>query len=92
MTAIEDIKEYTDVLCMACSDATCNFQPVALKRRALGEFNVKIEMKCCGICHTDVHVAHGVMNNLLGTGRCPSSYLQEAKLHLPPYCLSISSI
>ena len=68
--------DYTDVLCMACNDASCNFQPIALKRRAMGEHDVKIEMKYCGICHTNVHIAQGVMNNLLGTGMP----------HLPPIC------
>ena len=32
-----------------------------LKRRAVGEMDVKIKMHFCGICHTDFHVASGHM-------------------------------
>ena len=87
MAAIEDVKDYTDVLCMACKDATCNFQPVALKRRALGEYDVKIAMKFCGICHTDVHIAQGAMNNLIGTGTCYNASYRT--IFYPKFYLSI---
>lgn len=46
-----------DVLCMACTDANCNFKPMALKRRAPGDFDVVIDMKYCGVCHSDLHSA-----------------------------------
>jgi D-arabinose 1-dehydrogenase-like Zn-dependent alcohol dehydrogenase len=42
---------HTDVLCMACSDASCSFAAVPLKRRAPGPFDVVIDMKYCGVCH-----------------------------------------
>jgi D-arabinose 1-dehydrogenase-like Zn-dependent alcohol dehydrogenase len=48
-----------DVLCMACADKSCDFKPMRLQRRPLGEYDVQIEMKYCGICHTDLHAAAG---------------------------------
>eukprot|EP01063_Lacrimia_lanifica_P008048 TRINITY_DN151_c0_g1_i1.p1 TRINITY_DN151_c0_g1~~TRINITY_DN151_c0_g1_i1.p1 ORF type:complete len:402 (+),score=144.77 TRINITY_DN151_c0_g1_i1:45-1250(+) len=52
----------TKSLCLACSDATCDFKPVALDRRAVGPHDVLIEMKYCGVCHSDLHVAAGHMD------------------------------
>ena len=43
----------TDTLCMGCADAACDFKPLRLQRRPLGEGDVLIEMKYCGICHSD---------------------------------------
>ena len=48
-----------DVLCMACADANCSFKPITLQRRPLGEFDVQIEMKYSGVCHSDLHIAAG---------------------------------
>ena len=42
---------------MACNDATCDFKPMRLRRRALGPRDIVIDMKYCGICHTDLHTA-----------------------------------
>ena len=42
---------------MACNDATCDFKPMRLRRRALGPRDIEIDMKYCGICHTDLHTA-----------------------------------
>jgi hypothetical protein len=39
-----------DTLCMACTDETCNFQPMRLQRRPMGASDVVIDMKYCGIC------------------------------------------
>ena len=46
-----------DTLCMACTDTTCNFQPMQLQRRAVGANDVLIDMKYCGVCHSDLHKA-----------------------------------
>jgi len=48
---------HVDVLCMACTSATCDFKPTKLKRRALGEHDILIDMKYCGVCHSDLHRA-----------------------------------
>ena len=53
-----------DVLCMACTDATCDFKPMKFQRRPLGDKDVLIEMKYCGICHTDVHAAAGHLSSI----------------------------
>jgi hypothetical protein len=42
-----------ETLCMGCASAACDFKPLRLKRRPLGEGDVLIEMKYCGICHSD---------------------------------------
>jgi hypothetical protein len=42
-----------DTLCMGCSSAACDFKPLRLQRRPLGEGDVLIDMKFCGICHSD---------------------------------------
>lgn len=53
-----------DVLCMATADPSCDFKPARFQRRALGENDVLIEMKFCGICHTDLHTAAGHLGAL----------------------------
>jgi len=57
-----------DVLCMGCTGPDCNFKPMRLKRRAPGPEDLEVEMKYCGICHTDVHSAKGDLQGL--TGKC----------------------
>jgi D-arabinose 1-dehydrogenase-like Zn-dependent alcohol dehydrogenase len=42
-----------DTLCMGCASASCDFKPLRLQRRPLGEGDVLIDMKYCGICHSD---------------------------------------
>jgi D-arabinose 1-dehydrogenase-like Zn-dependent alcohol dehydrogenase len=43
--------ESIDTLCMACSDEKCDFKPILLKRRAMGDEDLEITMKFCGVCH-----------------------------------------
>ena len=47
-----------DTLCMGCSSAACDFKPLRLQRRPLGEGDVLVEMKYCGICHSDGACCH----------------------------------
>ena len=56
-----------DALAMACNDPRCDFKPMRFKRRAVGDFDVQIEMKYCGVCHSDLHFA----NNDLGRAVYP---------------------
>lgn len=56
MAALKD-KETVDAWCMSCADESCDFKPTLLQRRAVGDFDVEIDMKYCGVCHTDLHVA-----------------------------------
>ena len=44
---------------MACTGPECDFKPIKLQRRAVGPNDVLIDMKFCGVCHTDVHYAAG---------------------------------
>ena len=56
---------------MGAKDASCTFEPVRLKRRPLSELDVLIEMKYCGVCHSDLHIAAGHMQNLTGEVEYP---------------------
>lgn len=44
-------------LAMGCQDCTCNFKPFHFERRDMGDYDIHIEMKFCGICHSDLHTA-----------------------------------
>lgn len=61
-------KGAVNVLCMATADAKCNFQPVRFQRRAVGPNDILLDMKYCGVCHTDLHSAQGQLAAL--TGKC----------------------
>ena len=54
-----------DMICMACSDGSCDFKPMRFSRRSCGPRDVKIDMQYCGICHTDVHFAAGHMDSVI---------------------------
>ena len=56
----------TDVLCMACSGPSCDFKPAAMQRRAVGPNDILIDMKFCGVCHSDLHFAAGWETPWLG--------------------------
>jgi uncharacterized zinc-type alcohol dehydrogenase-like protein len=45
-----------DMICLACDDQTATFNVIRAKRRPLGEYDVQIDVKFCGICHSDVHL------------------------------------
>jgi uncharacterized zinc-type alcohol dehydrogenase-like protein len=55
------------VLCMATADGRCDFKPGRFWRRPLGDHDILIDMKYCGICHTDLHFAAGHLAALGGT-------------------------
>eukprot|EP00435_Cladocopium_sp_Y103_P053857 s1161_g17.t1 len=48
-----------------------SFEPMKLKRRELNDLDVLIEMKYCGVCHSDLHIAAGHMENVLGKVEYP---------------------
>jgi len=64
--------ESIDTLCMACSDEKCDFKPILLKRRAMGDEDLEITMKFCGVCHSDLHSAAGHLSGLLGKPTYPA--------------------
>ena len=43
----------------AATSATSPLSPYTLERRAVGPHDVLIEIKFCGICHSDIHTARG---------------------------------
>ena len=44
-------------LCMATTSCACDFKPLPFQRRPMGERDVVIDMKFCGVCHSDLHSA-----------------------------------
>lgn len=55
-------KSYIETLCMACNDSSCDFKPIKLFRRSMGDEDIVVEMKYCGVCHTDLHRSAGHLN------------------------------
>ena len=74
-----------ETLCMACSDASCDFKPMSLKRRACGPNDIVIDMKFCGVCHTDLHVAAGHL------GITPTRYPCVPGHELAGVCVQVGS-
>lgn len=52
-------------LCVACDDATCRFVPRRAHRRPLGPRDILIELRYCGVCHSDVVNAAGHMAGVM---------------------------
>ena len=44
-----------DVLCLACDSARCDFSVQRMQRRALRPDDIAIDIKFCGVCHSDLH-------------------------------------
>jgi len=57
-----------ETLCLGCDEpgSTISFKPVKKQRRPLGEGDVLIDMKYCGVCHTDCVMARGLFSFLQG--------------------------
>jgi len=47
----------------AVADATAPLKPFSFERRAPGAHDVQIDIKFCGICHSDIHQAHNGWGN-----------------------------
>ena len=61
----------TEVICMSCSDKTCDFKPKQLYRRALKGEDIEIQVHFCGVCHSDMHTAAGHMEGVYGKVEYP---------------------
>ena len=61
----------TKTLCMAAETVECDFKPANLMRRAVGDEDVLIDMKYCGVCHSDLSFAAGHMSGILGAVKFP---------------------
>ena len=48
-----------DVAAWGKTSATAKFSPLTIQRNTAGHNDVTFDVKCCGICHTDIHFANG---------------------------------
>lgn len=55
----QDVSAGVEALCMFTADGNCDFKPRTFMRRAVGPNDVLIDMKYCGVCHSDLHTAAG---------------------------------
>ena len=74
-------------LCMACDDESCDWKPLRMQRRPLGEHDILIDMKYCGVCHSDLHRA---ANHMKGVGR-PTEYPCVAGHELAGVCAGVGA-
>ena len=74
-----------ETMCMACSDANCDFKPMKFQRRPCGDSDVVIEMKYCGVCHSDLHSAAGHLNGITG----PKTYPLVPGHELAGICIKV---
>ena len=44
----------------AFNDYSGKLHKITFQRRPVGDDDVAIEIRYCGVCHSDVHTAHGV--------------------------------
>lgn len=49
----------TTAKAVGAPSATAALEPLAIERRAIGPDDVRIDIKFCGICHSDIHFARG---------------------------------
>src|SRR4051812_2552359 len=49
----------TTARAVGAPSATAPLEPLQIERRALGPADVRIDIKFCGICHSDIHFARG---------------------------------
>ena len=61
-----------DVLCLATSSRRVDIKPWHTLRRPVGDHDVLIDMKFCGICHSDLHFVKGDMAGLTGAPSLPA--------------------
>jgi len=56
---------------MGCTDTGCDFKPMKLQRRPVGEYDILIDMKYCGVCHSDLSCAAGHTTGVSGPVKWP---------------------
>jgi uncharacterized zinc-type alcohol dehydrogenase-like protein len=59
------------MLVMATASCACDFKPVRMARRPLGDHDVLIRLVACGICHSDLHIARGHLEGVTGKVQYP---------------------
>ena len=68
---IDGTSSTIDVLCLACDSGKCDFRVQRMQRRAMRPDDVVIDMKYCGVCHSDLHQAAGHMEGVMGRVQYP---------------------
>jgi uncharacterized zinc-type alcohol dehydrogenase-like protein len=58
-TTISGSSTTTTAQAYGARDAKAPLQPLQIERRALGPGDVRIDIKYCGICHSDIHFTRG---------------------------------
>jgi D-arabinose 1-dehydrogenase-like Zn-dependent alcohol dehydrogenase len=53
--------ELYETFAWAKASKDASFAPLTIKRNVAGDDDVMFELKYCGICHTDVHIANNDM-------------------------------
>lgn len=53
-----------DVLCLATATKAVDMKPWRAQRRPVGESDILIDMKYCGVCHSDLHFVKGDLSSL----------------------------
>ncbi|EOD34890.1 hypothetical protein EMIHUDRAFT_228193 [Emiliania huxleyi CCMP1516] len=71
-----------DAVALQC-DIDCVFETAAIKRRAVGPKDVQIDVKYCGVCHSDLTFAVGATKDLGIPQHWPvgSTYIPESYVH-----------
>ena len=57
-----DVPMY-ETVAWAKKSAADKFEKITIKRNLPGDDDVTFDLKYCGICHTDVHIANNDMGN-----------------------------
>lgn len=52
-------ESFYEVQAWAKSGPMAKFAPITIKRGQTGDNDVEFDIKYCGICHSDVHLAQG---------------------------------
>jgi uncharacterized zinc-type alcohol dehydrogenase-like protein len=63
--SIEGERCLSKALAYAATSKTSSMGPITISRRELRSNDVNIEILYCGVCHTDIHTAHGEWDGLI---------------------------
>src|SRR5689334_17484672 len=58
-TALTGAQDATSARAFGAPAADAPLEPLHIERRALGPKDVRIDIKFCGICHSDIHFTRG---------------------------------
>ena len=73
----------------AKSAADSKFSKIDIQRNVIGDHDVSFDLKFCGICHTDVHIANNDMGNTKVDQSAPGLLVRVIIISIPA-CLVTS--